>query len=319
MRRILSILALLLVVGMANAKPVTITTTANVGYAFAGWSNGVRINLYTFLAHDVSIQAIFVDTPASLGDTLAYLGVTDQKGVLFINSNFCAGTRFPPEMLQGRDSITGIEIIGPSCTYIFRIFHGGDTAPGRLLYEQSYTVEDGFETWHHAELDQNQPIAQDSSLWITVQLLESAFFVDTKNTSIPDDNRLSTDSGDSWIHLTDYETTNPIDDLTLLWFVRCITYSNSTGTSELLTQSPELLYIPTTHLELSVSNFLIPMEYSMFMMPRVDLSSVSTRTPRPLALMLVGSRRGSIYSVSPLPKALALHGCLSNKIFSKIA
>jgi hypothetical protein len=223
---------------------ITVTATANIGYAFAGWSNGVRSNPYTFLAHGVSLQAIFVDAPASSGDTLAYLGATDQKGMLFIDSNFRAGTRFPPEMLQGRDSITGIEIIGPVCTYIIRIFHGGDTAPERLLYEQSYTVEDGFETWHHAELDQHQPIAQDSSLWITVQLLESAFFIGAKNTSIPDDNWISTDSGDSWIHLTDYQSTHPLDDLTLSWLVRCITSSNTTGTSELLPQTPELTIYP---------------------------------------------------------------------------
>lgn len=223
---------------------VTVTATANIGYSFAGWSNGVRSNPYTFLAHDVSLQAIFVDAPASSGDTLAYLGATDQKGMLFIDSNFRAGTRFPPEMLQGRDSITGIEIIGPVCTYIIRIFHGGDTAPERLLYEQSYTVEDGFETWHHAELDQHQPIAQDSSLWITVQLLESAFIIGAKNTSIPDDNWISTDSGDSWIHLTDYQSTHPLDDLTLSWIVRCITSSNTTGTSELLPQTPELTIYP---------------------------------------------------------------------------
>ena len=223
---------------------VTVTANANLGYAFAGWSNGVKLNPYTFLAHDVSLQAIFVDAPASSGDTLAYLGNTDQKGVLFIDSNFRSGTRFPPEMLQGRDSITGIEIIGPSCTYIFRIFHGGDTAPERLLYEQSYIVEDGFETWHHAELDQHQPIAQDSSLWITVQMLESAFVFGAKNTSIPDDNWISTDSGDSWIHLTDYQVTNPLDDITLSWFVRCITSSNTTGTSELLPQVAELTIYP---------------------------------------------------------------------------
>ena len=223
---------------------VTVTANANLGYAFAGWSNGVNLNPYTFLAHDVSLQAIFVEAPASIGDTLAYLTVTDQKGMLFINSNYRTGTRFPPEMLQGRDSITGIEIIGPVCPYVFRIFHGGDTAPERLLYEQSYDPEGSLEIWFHADLDQYQPIAQDSSLWITVEYIDGQITLGAKNTSIPDDNWLSTDSGDSWIHLTDYQTMNPLDDLTISWFVRCITYSNETGTSELLTQTPELTIYP---------------------------------------------------------------------------
>ena len=228
----------------AYRDTVTVTANPNIGYTFAGWSNGVRNNPYTFLAHDVSLQAIFVEAPASIGDTLAYLTVTDQKRMLFINSNYRVGTRFPPEMLQGRDSITAIEIIGPVCPYVFRIFHGGDTAPERLLYEQSYDPEGSLEIWFHAELDQHQPIAQDSSLWITVQLLESTIILGAKNTSIPDDNWISTDSGDSWIHLTDYQSTNPLDDLTLSWLVRCITSSNTTGTSELLPQTPELTIYP---------------------------------------------------------------------------
>ena len=223
---------------------VTVTATPNVGYAFAGWSNGVHLNPYTFLAHDVSLQAIFVDAPASSGDTIAYLTETAQKGMLFIDSNYRTGTRFPPEMLQGRDSITGIEIIGIMCTYVFRIFHGGDTVPERLLYEQSYTPEDPFESWHHAELDQHQPIAQDSSLWITVEYVDEWFITGAKNTSIPDDNWISTDSGVSWFHLPDYQTSNPLDDLTLSWIIRCITSSNSTGISELLTPDSELTVYP---------------------------------------------------------------------------
>ena len=223
---------------------VTITATANDGYAFAGWSDGVHLNPYIFLAHDVTLQAIFVDAPASSGDTLAYLAATDQKGLLYINSNYRTGTRFPPEMLQGRDSITGIEISGTVCDYVFRIFQGGDTAPERLIYEQSYTPEDLYETWYHAELDQHQPIAQDSSLWITVEYVDKWVITGAKNTSIPDDNWLSTDGGNNWIHLTEHQPTSPMDDLTLSWLVRCITYSNTTGTSELLLQTPELTIYP---------------------------------------------------------------------------
>lgn len=223
---------------------VTITATANDGYAFAGWSDGVHLNPYIFLAHDATLQAIFVDAPASSGDTLAYLAATDQKGLLYINSNYRTGTRFPPEMLQGRDSITGIEICGTMCDYVFRIFQGGDTAPERLIYEQSFTPEDLFETWYHAELDQHQPIAQDSSLWITVEYVDKWVITGAKNTSIPDDNWLSTDGGNNWIHLTEHQPTSPMDDLTLSWLVRCITYSNTTGTSELLLQTPELTIYP---------------------------------------------------------------------------
>ena len=222
---------------------VTVTAIADVGYTFAGWSNGVQLNPYTFLAHDVSLQALFVDAPAASGDTLAYLAMTDQKGVLFIGSDYRIGTRFPPEMLQGRDSITALEIGGPLCTYVFRIFNGDDTAPQRLLYEQSYTAENGYEDWHHVELDQHQPIAQDSSLWITVQI-NSMIIQGAKNTSIPDDNWLSTDSGENWIHLPDYQTANPVDDLTLSWFIRCITSSNPTGLSELPLLNSELTIYP---------------------------------------------------------------------------
>lgn len=223
---------------------VTIAANANVGYAFAGWSDGVNSNPYIFLAHDVSLQAIFVDAPASSGDTLAYLTATNQKGMLFIESNYRTGTRFPPDMLQGRDSITGIEISGTMVDYVFRIFQGGDTAPERLLYEQSYSPEEPFEIWYHAELDQHQPIAQDSSLWITVEYVDTWLATGAKNTSIPDDNWLSTDGGNNWIHLTEYQPTNSIDDLTLSWLVRCITYSNETGVSELLSQVPELTIYP---------------------------------------------------------------------------
>lgn len=223
---------------------VTVTATPNVGYAFTGWSNGVNSNPYKFLAHDVSLQAIFVDAPASSGDTLAYITETSQKGILFINSNYRTGTCFPPEMLQGRDSITGIEISGAMTPYVFRIFRGDDTAPKRLLYEQSFTPDSLYETWYHAELDQHQPIAQDSSLWITVEYVDTYIASGAKNTSIPNDNWLSTDNGNSWIHLTDYQTTQPLDDLTLSWLVRCITYSNETGTSELLLQTPELTIYP---------------------------------------------------------------------------
>lgn len=183
---------------------VTIAATANVDYAFAGWNNGVKLNPYTFLAHDVTLQAIFINAPASSGDTLAYLAETDQKGLLYINSNYRTGTRFPPEMLQSRDSITGIEISGAMSPYVFRIFHGGDTAPERLIYEQNYMPEDFFETWFHAKLNQHQPIAQDSSLWITVEYVDTYNVTGAKNTSIPDDNWLSTDNVDSWIHLTEY-------------------------------------------------------------------------------------------------------------------
>lgn len=223
---------------------VTVTANANVGYTFAGWSNGVHLNPYTFLAHDVSLQAIFVDAPASSGDTLAYVSSASQKGILFIDSTYRIGTRFPPEMLQGRDSITAVEIGGPVCTYVFRIFNGDDSAPQRLLYEQNYTAENGFEDWHHIELDQHQPIAQDSSLWITVQLINSMIIQGAKNTSIPDDNWLSTDSGENWFHLPDYQTSNPVDDLTLSWFVRCITSSDATGFSELPPLNSELTIYP---------------------------------------------------------------------------
>ena len=223
---------------------VTVVALSKPGYTFAGWNNGVKYNPYTFLAHDMTLQALFAEAPLASGDTLAYLAETDQKGIVFINSNYRTGTRFPPEMLQDRDSITGIEIIGAMNSHVFRIFSGDDTAPGRLLYEQSFTPEDSFETWHHAELDQHQPIVQDSSLWITVEYVGTWFVTGAKNTSIPDDNWLSTDNGDSWIHLTDYQTTQPLDDLTLSWFIRCITVSNSTGVSEILLPNAELTVYP---------------------------------------------------------------------------
>ena len=223
---------------------VTVTATPNVGYAFAGWSNGVHLNPYTFLAHNVSLQAIFVDAPAPSGDTLAYVAETNQKGMLFIDSTYRFGVRFPPEMLQGRDSIISVEVDGPVCTYIIRIFNGSDTAPERLLYEQSFETEFNFETLFHFDLDQHQPVTQDSSLWITVQLIDGSLFTGAKNTSIPDDNWISTDSGASWFHLPDYQTSNPLDDLTLSWIIRCITSSNSTGISELSPSKSELTVYP---------------------------------------------------------------------------
>lgn len=225
-------------------EPVTITALAEPGYSFIGWSNGVQYNPYTFLAHDVSLQAFFVDSQVVSGDTLAYVSATDQKGMLFIDSTYRFGVRFPPEMLQGRDSIISIEVIGPLSTYIIRIFNGSDTAPERLLYEQSFDPEFNFEIWSHFDLDQHQPVTQDSSLWITLQLIDEWFFTGAKNTSIPDDNWISTDRGASWFHLPDYQTSNPVDDLTLSWFIRCITSSNSTGISELSTSNSELTVYP---------------------------------------------------------------------------
>ena len=224
-------------------EPVTLRAYAKPGYTFVGWSNGVHYNPYYFLAHDVTLQARYVENPVATGDTLAYVSLTDQIGVLFIDSTYRFGTRFPPEMLQGRDSIASVEVDGPMCTYVIRIFSGSETAPERLVYKQSFELENPFEDWHHFELEQHQPIAQDSSLWITMQLI-SSFVTGPKNTSIPDDNWISTNSGNNWFHLPDYQPQNVVDDTTISWFIRCITVSNPTGVSEVLLPNAELTVYP---------------------------------------------------------------------------
>ena len=212
---------------------VALIAVPAAGHIFHHWSDGTKYNPYRFLAHDVTLEAVFADVQTNSGDTLSHFAAEScTNGMNLIDSSYRFGTRFPPEMLQGRNSLVQIDIFTASATHLVRIYRGGDTAPGRLVHELTFIPENPLAGWRSIVLDEPLPIVQDSSLWIVLQYFGTRFVVGAKQTSIPDANWISLDDGGTWQHLTDLDVNYNIHDNTLSWYLRCITTANPNGFPE---------------------------------------------------------------------------------------
>ena len=200
------------------------------GYRFLRWSNGVSVNPYPILAHDVSITATFTKTLAEDGEVLSYTGTnTSQQGVFNVNTSTRIGIKLPAYCLAGHKYLTAVDLFHYLGEYVIYVHSGGDDAPGPVVYTQPGAIRAARMSWNRIQFETPVPIDTNQNLWITVRFLneDQLSFLGAPNLRIPDGNWISTDNGISWQHLNQVQNPSRWNDTTICWFIRCVTSSDS--------------------------------------------------------------------------------------------
>ncbi len=209
---------------------VLLNATPANDYRFLRWSNGVNINPYPILAHDVSLTAIFNKNLAEDGDVLSYTGVnTRQQGVFNINKSTRIGIKLPAYYLAGHKYLSAVDLFHYFGDYVIYVHSGGDDAPGPVVYTQPGTIQSDRLSWNRLHFETPVPIDTNNNLWITVRFLrdEMASYMGAPGLNIPEGNWISTDNGNSWLHLNQIQDASRWNDTSICWFIRCVTTSDS--------------------------------------------------------------------------------------------
>lgn len=232
---------------------VTLTAIPAEGCRFLCWSNGAALNPYQFLAHDVSLEAIFTGALREENDTLSYTGADVQnKGLYSMPIGNRIGIKIPAEYLQGHNYLTAVDNYMHNHPVRVNIHLGGDDAPGTLVHTQQYQGTEGTFAWHRIVLDSAIALPPDSSLWVVIQPLDDDLIFGAKGVNVPDANWFSDDNGATWGHLNDYEPPYSFCNPDIVWLIRCITTSAApVGIEEI--ENPKVK-IETCGLDITVYN-----------------------------------------------------------------
>lgn len=214
---------------------VLLYATPAIGYRFLRWSNGFNNNPYPILAHDVSLTAIFTNNLAEDGDVLSYTGTdTRQQGVFNIDESTRIGIKLPAFYLAGHRYLSAVDLFHYSGDYVIYVHSGGDDAPGPVVYTQPGTINASRLSWNRIHFETPVPIDTDNNLWITVRFLtDETSYMGAQDLNIPDGKWISTDNGNSWMHLNQVPNPSQWTDTSICWFIRCITSSDSTVDTQL--------------------------------------------------------------------------------------
>lgn len=200
------------------------------GYRFLKWSNGISANPYPVLAHDISLTAYFANALAEDGDILSYTGTdVSERGVYTLNSHDRIGMKLSASVLAGHKYLSAVYLYHYDGDFVVYVHHGGDEAPGPVVYTQPYTIpENAGMGWHLVRFENPVPIDTNENLWITVRIVgEGLPYMGARNLGIPDGNWISTDDGASWQHLNQIPNSSQWADTTICWYLRCVTSQDS--------------------------------------------------------------------------------------------
>lgn len=149
---------------------VILLATANPGYRFVGWANGVKENPIEFYATDSRTDsALFVPMT---GDTLGY---TDDLVVTRFGigrpENIHWGIKLPAESFDNDHVLTAVQMFcDPSyndSVYYLSVYSGGDSIPQTLVYVDSMMASNYG--WVTFPLDSAVVFNQNEPLWITMR------------------------------------------------------------------------------------------------------------------------------------------------------
>ena len=207
---------------------VTLRATPASGRRFLRWSNGSSANPYPLLAHDDSLTAYFSGAYFEDGDILSYTGTnTNDSGPFSCNSTDRIGIKLPASVMPGHNYLSAIDFYHYSGQFVLYVHHGGDDAPGPVVYTQPFEIPYGNLQWYRAELETPMPIDTNNHLWLTVRNLSGTTLRGAKNIAAPDGNWISLDDGNTWQHLNEIPVSSSWDDTSICWFIRCITTHDS--------------------------------------------------------------------------------------------
>ena len=203
---------------------VTLIATPAEGNRFLCWSNGAIVNPYQMLAHDVSLEAIFLGALREENDTLSYTGADVQnKGLYSMPATNRIGIKIPAEYLQGHNYLTAVDNYMHNHPVAVNIHLGGNDAPGVLVHTQQYQGTEMTFDWHRIVLDSAIALPPDSNLWVVIQPLDDDLIFGAKGVNVPDANWFSDDNGTTWGHLNEYEPPYLFCRPDIAWLIRCIT------------------------------------------------------------------------------------------------
>ena len=142
---------------------ISLIATAQVGYRFTGWDDGNTENpRIVVVSGDATYTANFdnLGTNEHHYDNGIFAGNIGAGGTLYW------GIRFPASELSNYNTLDAVKIMDVSAgTYELRVYQGGASAPGTLVYNQNFTLN-GTMDWYTATLATPVSINNSQSLWI---------------------------------------------------------------------------------------------------------------------------------------------------------
>ena len=195
-----------------EGEEVLISATANSGYRFTGWNDGVTTNPRTIT---VTGNATYIAYFSNLGDSERHYDNGDYVDCIGAGGSLYWGIRFPAGTLSSYSQLSAVRLWDAySGSYQVRIYQGGISSPGTLITSQTYQLT-GSENWYNATLNSPVTINHSQPLWIICYNSGTSHPAAGSNyAGNPDGSWVSVD-GSSWSSICDY-------DFYLTWMIRAV-------------------------------------------------------------------------------------------------
>lgn len=180
---------------------VSITASAQSGYRFTGWDDGITENPRTIVVSGDATYTAYFD---NLGTEEHHYDNGTTAGNIGAGGSIYWGIRFPAGELSNYSMLSDVKIMNyNSGTYELRVYQGGSNAPGTLVYNQSYMLN-GTEDWYIATLTTPITIDHSQPLWIIFYNSDIDYpAIGSNYVGNPDGSWVSV-NGQSWGSVCDY-------------------------------------------------------------------------------------------------------------------
>lgn len=179
------------------SSTISLRATANSGYRFAQWSDGVKCNPRKMFATGDTITLTAIFEPLQ-GDTLNYCSNTWLY--LTYRGYTHWGIRLPSTILQAGGYLKAVQIfIHTNGEYTLEVF-GGSNGNCRLLHSQRLSSVQQ-DAWNTVELSSPLLISGTEDIWIAYQFNGSAYHACVTHNSGSTDAICCSDNGTNWVRL----------------------------------------------------------------------------------------------------------------------
>ena len=201
---------------------VMLNATANVGYRFTGWNDGLTDNPRTVIVtENTTYIAYFND----LGDSERHYDNEIYSNSVGNGNSIYWGIRFPAGSLSGYNYLEAVRIMDKYAgDYELRIYQGGNSAPETQLTTQVLQLT-GSNNWFEASLNTPININHSEPLWIIFYNNGVAYPASGSTYAGNPDGSWISANGTSWVNICQYE-------LYYTWMIHAVLGNESLPTQQ---------------------------------------------------------------------------------------
>jgi hypothetical protein len=223
----------------AGSNTVELRATANPGYRFTGWNDGVTTNPRTIV---VTGNTTYVANFDNLGGNVRHYDNGTFSGAYSAADVTYWGIRFPIGTLSPYTTLSAIRLWDVVAgNYEVRIHQGNFPTSGNKVHSQNFQMS-GSNNWHETNLNTPVTINHSKPLWIVIYYVGTDFPAAASDYAGTDEASWLSYDGAMWYKLSDFS------DTYVTWMVRAVLTGGNDPVSE---------YQPATENIYSVGNTIV--------------------------------------------------------------